>query len=210
MYCIFSEHLFLRTPLDGCLWFVKFFSNSMQDSEHPAKYGLDKCFSFLPSSLISLFSANFMWMFSVNAYNKNCFFLCKQFHTFINQPFHSHLTASNCCSWRHFLRTSSTRLQRNNFSSSKTSWRRLEDVLKKVLKTSRKTFWRTSSRTKNCYAEDVLKTSWRNDLKPSSGCLLEKQKVYWGYLHLTNLNMYLTNLYSEICIWRNYGKSKRL
>ena len=127
---------------------------------------------------------------------KIVFFLCKQFHTFIKQPLHSHLPASNYWSWRHFLKTSSTRLQRNNFSSSKTSWRRLEDVLK----TSRKTFWRTSSRTKNYYAEDVLKTS--------SGCLLEKQKVYWGYLHLTNLNVYLTNLYFQICIWRNYGISK--
>ena len=47
---------------------------------------------------------------------------------------------------RHFLKTSSTRLQRNNFSSSKTS-------CKYVLKTS----WKT----KNCYAEDVLKTSLR-------------------------------------------------
>ena len=161
MYCIFSEHLFLRTPLDGCLWFVKFFSNSMQDSEHPAKYGLDKCFSFLPSSLISLFSANFMWMFSVNAYNKNCFFLCKQFHTFINQPFHSHLTASNCCSWRHFLRTSSTRLQRNNFSSSKTSWRRLERCKVVTLKT----FWKR--------LQDVFKTCLQDVLKTNK-CLLGK------------------------------------
>ena len=29
---------------------------------------------------------------------------------------------------RHVLKTSSTRLQRNNFASSKTSWRRLEDI----------------------------------------------------------------------------------
>ena len=52
---------------------------------------------------------------------------------------------------------SSTRLQRNNFTSSKTSWRylgtRLEDV------------WKTSRKTKNCYAEDALKTSWRHVLK---------------------------------------------
>ena len=37
---------------------------------------------------------------------------------------------------RHVLKTSSTRLQRNNFTSSKTSWGRLEDLLQDVLKTS--------------------------------------------------------------------------
>ena len=49
---------------------------------------------------------------------------------------------------RHVLMTSSKRLQRNNFSSSKTSWK-----------------------TKNCYAEDVLKTSARHVLKTNK-CLL--------------------------------------
>ena len=44
---------------------------------------------------------------------------------------------------------SSTRLQRNNFTFSKTSWRYYGD----------------------------------------------KQNTYWGYLYLTNLNVYLTNLY---------------
>ena len=47
------------------------------------------------------------------------------------------------------LKTSLTRLQRNNF----TSWRRLEDVFK------------TSWKKKNCYAEDVLGMSWRHALK---------------------------------------------
>ena len=47
------------------------------------------------------------------------------------------------------LKTSSIRLQRNNFSSSKTYWRYLEDVLK------------TSWKTRNCYGEDFFKTSWR-------------------------------------------------
>ena len=66
---------------------------------------------------------------------------------------------------KHILvfKTSSKRLQRNNFLSSKTSWRRpantswrrLEDVLK------------TSWKTKNCYAEAVLKMSWRHVLKTS-------------------------------------------
>ena len=66
---------------------------------------------------------------------------------------------------RHVLKTSSTRLQRNNFTSSKTSWRRLEDVfedeklfrwrrLEDVLKTYLQDVFKT-------YLEDVLKTLWR-------------------------------------------------
>ena len=93
-----------------------------------------------------------------------------------------------------------TRLWRNNFSFSRASWRRLEDFSKDVLKMS----WRRPSRkTKNCYAEDafktsgryVLKTSWRYIFKTCSRHLGDKQNVYWGYLYLTNVNMYLTNLY---------------
>ena len=60
---------------------------------------------------------------------------------------------------RHVSKMSSTPLLRNSFTSSKTSWRRLEDVFK----TSRKTSWKT----KNCYAEDVFKTTWRHALKTS-------------------------------------------
>ena len=56
---------------------------------------------------------------------------------------------------------SSKRLQRNNFSSSKTSSRLLARCLKDVLKTS----WKT----KNCCIEDVLKTSSRR---------LEDQQMY--------------------------------
>ena len=54
------------------------------------------------------------------------------------------------------LKTSSTRLQRNNFTSSKTSWRRLEDVLQRRFEDVLKTSWR-----------HVLKTSWRHVLKMS-------------------------------------------
>ena len=43
--------------------------------------------------------------------------------------------------------------------------------------------------------EDVLKTSWRHVFKTSSRHYGDKQNTYWGYLYLTNLNMYLTNLY---------------
>ena len=118
----------------------------------------------------------------------------------INDP-SKHLLVFKTSS-RHVLKTSSIRLQRNNFSSSKTSWRhfarRLEDVLK------------TSWKTRNCYAEDVLKTSWRHVLemswrhvlkiswrhvlKMSAKRLGDKQNVFWIYLYLTNLNVYLTNL----------------
>ena len=49
---------------------------------------------------------------------------------------------------KHVLKTFSRRLQRNNFSSSKTSWE-----------------------TKNCHAEDESKTSSRNVLKTNK-CLL--------------------------------------
>ena len=82
------------------------------------------------------------------------------------------------------LKTSSIRLQLNNSTSSKTSWRgiaktswrRLEDVLQRRLEDVLKTFWRplprrledifkTSWKTKKCYAEDVLKMSWRHVLK---------------------------------------------
>ena len=78
-----------------------------------------------------------------------------------------------CWSSRHVLKTSSTHFQRNNFTSSKASWRRLQDVLEDK-KPSR---WR--------HLEDI---SWR--------CLedtMERDKILTG--DLTNLNVYLTNLY---------------
>ena len=61
------------------------------------------------------------------------------------------------------FKTSSRCLQRNNFSSSKTSWRCLQDVFK------------TSWKTKNWYAEDVLKTSSRHVLNTSSWRLEDQQ-----------------------------------
>ena len=78
------------------------------------------------------------------------------------------------------------------------SWRRLQHVfsvtiirlprrLEKVLK--------TSCKTKNCYTEKVLKTSWRHILKTFWRHYEQKQNTYWRYLDLTNLNVYLTNLY---------------
>ena len=73
---------------------------------------------------------------------------------------------------KHVLKTSSARLQPNNFLSSKTSSRRLVRCLQDVLKTS----WKR----KNCYAKDVLKTSWRHVLKTSWRRLVDKQNVYWN------------------------------
>ena len=52
---------------------------------------------------------------------------------------------------------SSRRLQHNNFSSSKTSSRLLQDVFTTHLQDVFKTSWKT----KNCYAEEVLKTCSR-------------------------------------------------
>ena len=76
---------------------------------------------------------------------------------------------------RHVLEMSRRRLQHNNFSSYKTSSRSLvrclQDVLRDVLKTS----WKT----KNCYAEEVLKTSSRHVLKTSPR-RLENQQTFAG------------------------------
>ena len=69
-------------------------------------------------------------------------------------------------SWRHVLKTSWRHVLRM-------SWRH-------VLKTS----WR-----------HVLKMSWRHVLKTSWRHYGDKQNTYWGYLYLTNLNVYLANLY---------------
>ena len=89
---------------------------------------------------------------------------------------------------RHFLKMSSARLQRSNFSSSKTSSRRmLKTYLEEVLKTCLEDVLKTCLEDvlKTCL-EDVFKTSWRQ-----TKCLLEISR----YLHLTNLNVNLTTLY---------------
>ena len=103
--------------------------------------------------------------------------------------------ANICWSWRRLQHVFSLTILRLP--------RRLEDILQDALKTS----WKT----KNCYAEDVLKTSWRHVLKTSWRHVLKmswrhilktswrhyggKQNTYWEYLYLTNLNVYVTNLY---------------
>ena len=111
---------------------------------------------------------------------KEIFFLQSILQNVLERPVY-HLTQQTSVgledvlktSSRHVLKTPSIRLQRNNFTSSRTSWRRLEDVLQSrfedVLKTSSKTSWRHLQDVfkKNCYAEDVLKASWRHVLKTS-------------------------------------------
>ena len=74
-------------------------------------------------------------------------------------------------SLRHVLKTSSARLQRKNFSSSKTSWRCLQATSHDVLKTS----WKT----KNCYTKSDLKISWRHFLKTSWRHIL---KTSWRHV----------------------------
>ena len=68
-----------------------------------------------------------------------------------------------------------------HFLVLKTSWRH-------ILKTSWRHVLKTSSR-------QVLKMFWGHILKTSWRHYWKKQNTYWGYLYLTNLNVYLTNLY---------------
>ena len=115
------------------------------------------------------------------------------------------------------LKASSKRLQRNNFTSSKTSWRHLAKTawrrFEDFLKTSSKKSWRPLGRREIVFKSpwwNILKTSWRHVLKMSwrhalkmswrhilkmfAKCLGDKQNVFWSYLYLANLNVYLTNL----------------
>ena len=71
------------------------------------------------------------------------------------------------------LKTSSTRLQRNKFSSSKTSWRRVENVLRHLARRLEDVL-KTSWETKNCYAENALRTSWKH--------LETSHKTTWRHL----------------------------
>ena len=90
------------------------------------------------------------------------------------------------------LKTCSTCLQRNIFTSSKTSWRYLA-----------KTSWRRLGRHKivtlKTSWKHVLKMSWRHVFNTSWIYLGDKKNIYWGYLYtylgITNINMYLTSLY---------------
>ena len=88
---------------------------------------------------------------------------------------------------RHVLKTSSIRLQRNNFSSSKTSWRCLGRRKIVTVKTS----WRRLEDVLKTCLEDVCKTSLRQ-----TKCFLE--------LSLSNKSKCISNKsgISQIYIWR--------
>ena len=116
------------------------------------------------------------------------------------------------------LKTSSTRFQRNNFTSSKTSGRRLGESWRHLGRYSRclgrrkivmlETSWhvlKKSSRDvwKICWGHvfktstrDVLKTCWGHVFKTSWRHYGDKQNIYWGFLYLKNI--------SQIYIWQFY------
>ena len=94
----------------------------------------------------------------------------------------------------HVVKTFLTRLQRNNFSSSRTSWRRLANVLENenLLR------WRP--------LEDVLKTCLEDIFKTS----LRQKK--WRYLYLTNLNVHVSNksIFDKSIPYRSKANPKSL
>ena len=90
---------------------------------------------------------------------------------------------------RHFFKTPTRHLQRNNFSCSKTSWRRLARCLQNVFKTSRK--------TKNCHAEDVLKTSSRHVFKTSPRRLKDLQMFAWQMSGHRKIGIYICIIYKQ-------------
>ena len=74
-------------------------------------------------------------------------------------------------SLRHIFKTSWRCLQCNIFSSTKTASRRLKASWKmssRRLARCLQDVMKTSWETKNCYAEELLKTSWRHVLKTPS------------------------------------------
>ena len=101
---------------------------------------------------------------------------------------------------RHALKNFSIPLQRNNFTSSETSWRPLRRQNNITLKTS----WR---RLEDMSWRRLEGMSWRRLENMSWRCLEDLLKVLWRqpkyllgisvYLsrYLTNLNVYLTSLY---------------
>ena len=123
-------------------------------------------------------------------------------------------------SWssRHVLKMSSTLLQRNNFSSSKTSWRRLantfwrrlQDVLWDVFKTSSRRIWKMPpSRGFEDVLEDEKLLRWR-----SLEDVLEINNMFTGisalnHSLLRNFNQYLTNLYLTNLYFTNLRRIKK-
>ena len=104
---------------------------------------------------------------------------------------------------RHVLKTSSRCLQHNNFMSSKTSWRRLENVLKTpwrhltrpledVFKTSLQDVFKTSSRCLQGVLEDIKLLCWRcvEDVFKTNKCLLGVVPVLcWYFYNLKKITL---------------------
>ena len=127
--------------------------------------------------------------FNVYIYFK-CIYICKYKRLFIKICLSSLLSKVTLfvtlkTSWRHLQDMSSRRLQ--DMSS-----RRLQDVLSVTIFLHPRHFqdiFKTSCKAKNCYAEDVLKTSSRDVLKTSSRCL-EDQQMLAGILQFNEYQLY--------------------
>ena len=122
------------------------------------------------------------------------FFVCLQ-DVLVTSSRHVFKTSSRNVfktSSRHVFETSWRRLQHSNFSSSNTSWtclsRRLQDLLRDVLKTLLQDVFITAWKPKLFYAEDVLKTSSKR---------LEDQQMFvrydinWPLLTCSNSSQHL-------------------
>ena len=88
--------------------------------------------------------------------------LSEYIHTFTYHKNHYFIhfcffLANICWYSRHVLKTSSRRLQRNNFAFSKTPWRRLQDLSQDVFKTS----WKTKLITLKTSSRRFEDMSWR-------------------------------------------------
>ena len=95
----------------------------------------------------------------------------------------------NCLPSKRLLvwKTSSPRLQRNNFTSSKTSWRHLVRRLGRRKIVTLKTSWRHALKTS---WRHVLKTSWRHVLKMSWRHLediMETSKILTGDICISQI-----------------------
>ena len=105
----------------------------------------------------------------------------------VSQTKNDHISQQTFVGLEDALKTSSTRPQRNNFTSSKMSWRRLKDVLEdeKLLR------WRCLEDVFKTCLEDVLKMSWRHILNTSWRHYGDKQNTYWG--SVSNKSDYVSN-----------------
>ena len=107
----------------------------------------------------------------------------------VSQTKNDHISQQTFFGLEDALKMSSTRLQRNNFTSSKTSWRTkncyAEDVLKTSWRHVLKMSWRHVLKTSRRHVlkaswRHVLKMSWRHILNTSSRHYEDKQNTYWG------------------------------